>query len=349
MKLKYTLVLGGLLGVFPLFAQMGGKYVFGFLNLPTGARSAALGGYSIPVQDATVDFALHNPALANEKMLGNYSIQQSLMPSGINFGSFATAFTLLKGNIVPYIRYVSFGTIQGYDPIGNPTNTFTAFDYQAGASYGFSLNPIFSLGVNAGIIGSHLETYSSYGMSGSFSILAAHPNELVSGTLMVKNIGIQLKGYTQGNAFKPLPLEVLGSVSVKLKHAPLRFTFTGHHLNQWKIAYFDPSILPSIDGLTGDTIQPPKISFVEQLGRHLSLHAELISKGILQIRFGFDYHRRQELKLEQLPGLAGLSMGLGLNFRKFTLDYGFMIMSRAGITNHLGINFTLNKPKKSTR
>lgn len=348
MKLIYIhlLLLFGLTST-QIYAQLGGNYVFGFLNLPTGARAASLGGYASPTADKTLDFAIFNPSLANESMLGNYSIQQAIMPSGITFGTVSTAISLKKGILVPFIRHVSYGSFQGYDATGNATNTFSAFDFQAGASYAYPINPVFTLGVNAGIIGSYLETYSSYGFAGSFAVQYHHKNELIHASLLARNVGVQFKGYTGfEDALNPLPLEIQGSLSIKLKHAPLRFTFIAHHLNQWKIGYYDPSILPKIDGLTGDTIQPPNVGFLEQLGRHLAVQAELVTKGVFQLRIGFDYHRRQELKLEQTPGLAGLSFGIGLNFRKFRLDYGFMVYSKAGLNNSIGLSTKLSDWKK---
>lgn len=328
-------------------AQQGGKYTFAFLNLPTGARATGLGGYASATADNTLDFGIYNPALVSDAMKGVFSLQQCLLPSGINFGSFSTALETKKGTILPYIRYVSYGNFQGYDPTGNPTNSFGALDYQLGASYAYQMNKLFRLGVNAGIIGSHLETYSSYGVSGSFAIQYQHPNELLHVALLARNIGIQAKGYTAGNAFNSLPLEIQSSVSLKLKHAPLRFTAIAHHLNQWKIGYFDPSIMPTIDALTGDTIPAPRIGFVEQLGRHLALQMELVTKGVFQLRMGFDFQRRQELKLEQIPGISGLSLGVGLNFRKIKIDYGFMFFSKAGISNAIGLSTKFGDWKKN--
>ena len=324
-------------------AQLGGNYVYGFLNLPTGARMTALGGYASPSAERSVDFAIVNPSLVNQAMIGNYSLQQSILPSGITYGTFSTAFALKKGILVPFIRHVSYGNFQGYDASGNTTNTFTAFDFHAGASYGYVLNPMFNLGINAGIIGSYLETYSSYGLAGNFAIQYHNTNELIHASLLAKNIGIQALGYTGfKDALNPLPLEIQANVSVKLKHAPFRFTFIGHHLNQWKIGYYDPSILPRIDGLTGDTIMPPSVGFVEQLGRHFAIQAELMTQGAFQLRIGFDYQRRQELKLDQAPGLAGLSFGIGLHFRKFRIDYGFMVFSKAGMSNSIGLSTKLS-------
>ena len=221
MKLFYIhlLLLFGLTST-QMHAQLGGNYVFGFLNLPTGARAASLGGYASPTADKTLDFAIFNPSLANESMIGNYSIQQAIMPSGITFGTVSTAISLKKGILVPFIRHVSYGSFQGYDATGNATNTFSAFDFQAGASYAYPINPVFTLGVNAGIIGSYLETYSSYGFAGSFAVQYHHKNELIHASLLARNVGVQFKGYTGfEDALNPLPLEIQGSLSIKLKHA----------------------------------------------------------------------------------------------------------------------------------
>lgn len=337
--------------IFSLFstlnAQIGGGNSFAFLNLPSGARMTGLGGNPSAQADNTLDFAIINPSLIHSNMLGSYSIQQSLLPSGINYGTLATAIPLKKGIILPYIRYVSYGKMDGYDATGNPTNTFTAFDFQAGTSCALPINPVFNLGVGLSVLGSYLETYSSYGISGSFGMNYHHPNNLLHTSLFVKNIGLQIKGYTAGNT-NPLPLEIQSSLSYKLKHAPFRFTLIGHHLNQWKIGYFDPSIQPTIDPLSGDTIPAPSVGTGEQIARHFALQTELMTNGLLQMRFGFDFQRRQEMKLEQAPGLAGFSFGLGLNFRKFSIDYGFMVYSKAGFSNSLGLQSKLSDWGKKT-
>jgi len=78
------------------------------------------------------------------------------------------------------------------------------------------------------------------------------------------------------------------------------------------------------------------------------VNAELVTPGVLQIRIGFDFQRRQELKLEQRPGMSGLSFGLGLNFRKFHVDYGLMVFSRAGVYNTIGLSTKLSDWKKSS-
>ena len=50
------------------------------------------------------------------------------------------------------------------------------------------------------------------------------------------------------------------------------------------------------------------------LANHFIFQAEILINKNVHLRTGFDYHRRQELKLEQLPGLSGFTFGLGFKF-----------------------------------
>ena len=126
--------------------------------------------------------------------------------------------------------------------------------------------------------------------------------------------------------------------SYKLAHAPFRFSMLIHHLNQWELGYNDPNATPTYAALTGDTIPVPATGFIENMARHLSFSTELsISKNI-QLRLGLNYLRRQELKLEERPGMSGFTMGLGFNFEKIRIDYAFVVYSRAGFNNLLSLD-----------
>jgi hypothetical protein len=57
----------------------------------------------------------------------------------------------------------------------------------------------------------------------------------------------------------------------------------------------------------------------------------------LNIRLAYNYRRRQELKLEDRPGTAGLSYGIGLKVSKFNLSYGRAIYHRSGPSNHISV------------
>jgi hypothetical protein len=343
--MKVKIVLLFLLASFHYQAQNGGKSSFPLLNFNFSARLAGIGGYSNSSRDFDASQGIVNPSLINSTMAGYYSINQGLLASGINFGQLATVIPLKKGFLLPSIRYINYGEFKGTDATGYLTNNFSAFEYVAGAGYGYQLNPSFSIGINVNVIGSHLETYSSFGLSSNFGASYSSENKLFSLSILAKNIGYQLKSYVSANR-SSLPIDIQMSTSIKLKHAPFRFSIIAHHLNEWDITYFDPTIAPSIDGLTGETILNTGAGFGEILARHFAYQIELITTGFLQLRVGFDYNRRQELKLEEQPGMSGFSLGLGLKFKRINIDYGFNIYSKAGFCNTLGISSKLSDWKK---
>ena len=53
-------------------AQLGGKYTYEFLELPSGSRVAALGGNMAPIFDKDLSFAIYNPSLLNSQMNNNF-------------------------------------------------------------------------------------------------------------------------------------------------------------------------------------------------------------------------------------------------------------------------------------
>ena len=135
-------------------------------------------------------------------------------------------------------------------------------------------------------------------------------------------------------------------LSYKLKHAPFRFGIQGYQLNQLNNVYLDPLALPTYDPLTGDTIPIYIPNMGERIANHLHFQLELISKGAIQIRMGFDYNRRQQLQLNDFPGLAGFSFGTRLHVKRFDLDYAVQFYSKAGSIQSVGISSDLNRIKR---
>lgn len=313
-----------------------GSNGFAFLSGNYSARSIGVGGNLISIADNDLSLANDNPAVLNEKMNGMMQVNQGLLPAGINFGAVNYAIKSKIGVFAPTLKYVSYGQFTETDETGRTLGKFKAIDYSLGVNYGRSLNKVIQLGASANLLGSNLETYSAYGFSVGFGAIMTHPNQLISGGFAVKNIGFVFKQYTS-NAKTSLPIDVQAAFSLKLKHAPFRFTVLGHHLNKWNIVYQDPNLKPTYDALTGDTIPVKTAGFGEKLAHHVNFQLELLASNFT-LRMGFDYHRRQQLKVFERPGMAGFSLGLGMKFKKFRIDYGVMLYSKAGQNHSLGIS-----------
>jgi hypothetical protein len=330
----------------PLFCQTGGGTTFALLDLGYSARSNALGTDFITVKDQDVNLGVSNPSLYNSRMNKMAGFNQAFMAGGINYGMATYARRLDSiSTLAGHLRYIDYGKMNRTDEAGNNLGTFSPSEYILGAGMGRQWNPQISVGANVNLIYSQLESYNSFGASvdlaGTFT--SEKSNLLV--TALVKNAGIQFKGYTQKNR-AALPADFQLGVAHKLAHAPFRFSLLAHHLNKWDLTYVDPALQPTIDALTGDTIPVKFAGFGEKLAHHFTYQVELLISKSIQLRAAFDYHRRQELKLVQLPGVAGFSFGVGLQFKRITVDYGFSIFSKAGYSNSLSISSNLGTWKK---
>ena len=343
-----TTFLGIFLLIFSVgFSQTGGLNSFPFLNLTYNARSAGLGGNFISVYDNDITLGIANPSLLNSDMNKNISFSTSLMPGGINHGMLGYGFDAKRigSSMSGYIKYISYGTFQRTAINGTSEGTFSPFEMIAGAGIGREINKRIRLGANLNFLFSQLENYSAVGASVDFAATYHIEEKNFLVTLLGKNIGYQFKGYTKG-VHSPLPVEIQVATSYRVKHAPFRISLLAHNLQKWDLTYNDPTLLPTVDPLTGDTIPVKRAGFFEKLGRHFSYQLEILVSKHIDVRVGFDYHSRKELGLSQRPGIAGFSFGLGVHFSKFRIDYGFMAYSAAGYGNMITLSTDLSKWRK---
>ena len=327
------------------FGQTGGSFSFPFLDLDYNARVASAGGYYICYADDDVNQGLVNPALLNQSMHKVVSVNQAFLAGGHNFGSAAFAEKALKGIVSANIRYVDYGVFQRTEVNGQSSGTFRPFEYIVGVGYGKEINEVLSVGGNLNFIGSNLESYSAYGFSIDLGGMYKHPNKLFSTSFLVKNAGLKFKDYTT-NDTGILPIDLQLAASYKLAHAPFRFNINVNNLNRWNLTYNDPFAQPTYDALTGDTIPVPKANFIEKTARHMVLATELLISKSLTVRMGFNYHRRQELKLVERPGLSGFCFGVGFKTKLVRIDYGFVMYSKAGYNNVISLSSNISNWKK---
>lgn len=345
MSMKTSLLIISLLiGKF-IAAQTGGQTSFALLGLDFNARSSGLGGDFITVKDQDINLGVVNPSLLNSKMHKGISVSQVIHAGKINYGMISYGHSLSEKQMISAnIRYVAYGKMKRTDKNGVEMGDFSPFEYIVGVGYGYQLNERISVGANLNIIGSHLEVYNSYGMSIDLGGSYLNAEETFLVTALFKNVGFQFNSYNDKRA--PLPANFQLGVSYRLPHAPFRFSILAHHLNKWDLSYNDPTAKPTVDMLTGDTIPVKRAGFFEKLGQHFTYQLEVIATKNLHFRAGFDYYTRQSMKLESRPGIAGFSFGLGLYFKRFSIDYGFSVFSRAGFNNMLTLSTNLEKMKK---
>ncbi|MCE3294556.1 MAG: hypothetical protein K0R65_270 [Crocinitomicaceae bacterium] len=332
--------------VYSARAQVGGKSSFAALNLPFNARSAALGNDFISSRDEDINLAIQNPSLYNASMDRMLGVNQAFLASGINYGmlTYGRKYTdQLSGGFS--LRYVNYGNMERTNDAGVSEGRFYAGDFILGSGISKQLNPLISVGANLNLIYSQLESYSSFGMAVDLAGVYELKEKNLVVTALVKNAGYQLKPYIKGQRAQ-LPAEFQFAIAHKVKHAPFRFTLLMHHLNTFDLTYVEPDLGPTIDALTGDTIPVQLPGVGEKIFRHLTYQVELIFSKNFHLRTAFDYHLRQEMKVAERPGISGFSFGIGMKFKRFSLDYGLVAYSAAGFNNQVTLNVNLGQFRK---
>lgn len=323
------------------FAQSGGTTTYKFLNLTNSARIAALGGNFLTIHDHDLSLALANPSLISSGM--NRSLSMNFIDhfTGTSSGYASYGFNLNKlGNFAATMQYYSYGKADNTDEYGEVLGQFSAGEYAWNLGWGRRLDTVFSIGANVKMIYSSLETYHSLGLAvdvaGSYI-----PNESFCASVLFRNIGRQLTTYTdQGN--EPLPFEIQAGISKKLAHVPFRYSILLQHLEKWDLRYTDPNA--PVDPFTGEVQKESGLdAFAGNAMRHIIIGGEFIPAKFLSIRLGYNYLRRQEMKVVSRPGSVGFSWGIGLKVSKFNFSYSRAAYHLTGSPNYITIGTNLGE------
>ena len=323
-----------------LSAQLGGSATYAFLNLTNSARVASLGGKVVSIWDDDLNLPFHNPSLLHEGMSNSLVLNYVNYFSDINFGyvSYARSYEGV-GNFALGLHYINYGKFTAADEVGNITGEFRAAEYAFNMFYSRAIDSSFSIGVNLKPVYSVLETYRSFGMVADIGLNYTNKDKLFSAGLVFRNVGVQIKPYHEGHR-EPVPFEILIGLSQKLRHAPFRFSLVGHNLQKPDMTYEDPADKNvEFDPITGEPLPENKLAkFGDNLMRHLIFGVEFIPFENFYLRVGYNYQRRQELKISSRVAMVGFSYGFGIKISKFHLNYGRATYHLAGASNHFSIS-----------
>ncbi len=326
-----------------VFAQIGGNSTYNFLNLSNSARVAALGGQNISINDNDLNFVYHNPALLNSKMAKNIVLNYVNYFSDINYGYVAYADNFQKiGATAAGLHYINYGKFVKADELGNITGEFKAFELALNLFWAVPiLDSLFTAGINLKPIYSQLESYKSFGMACDLAANYQSKDKLSSASLVIKNIGSQIKPYYH-NHYEAIPFDIQLGVSQKLEHAPIRVSLLLHHLNKWDLTYNKNSNIAYTTTID-KTSDKNKYSFniADNIFRHSIISAEFIPSKNFIIMLAYNHQRRKEMAVETRPFLVGFSAGTYIKISKFTISYGHAIYHLAGASQHFSLNIHL--------
>lgn len=283
---------------------------YDFLLLDASPRSAALAGSMVAASDDP-NIIFYNPAgisLLDESPV-SFSYLSHL--ADINYASLSGSYEFEGiGRFAAGIQYVNYGDFTRRDNLGNELGNFGAGDLAMTFGYGNILDENFYYGVNVKFIYTSIENQSSTAIATDWGLQYHLPDDGWSFGLSILNVGTQISSYFDNS--EDLPLDIRLGLSKDLTHTPFRLYFSMNRLNE-----------------KGD-------NFLDRF-TNLSFGSEIKISSVIKLRFGYDNDKRQDWKIANSSGLAGVSLGFGIKASKYKVDYSFTSMGSIGSLHRFGV------------
>jgi hypothetical protein len=308
--------MGSLVAGQPVWAQFGGRSSYEFLNIPTQARLAALGGVNVSHYNKDVNFFFSNPALVSDSLAGWASGSYLFYVADIGQTSFAYTHDFKSIGAVSFgVQHIDYGDIEAFDATGSPAGQFKSGETALVISKSHRVSH-FRLGANLKTVFSNLAGFRSSAVMLDLGGVFVHPQQELTIGLSLKNLGLVLMEYSQTSDTK-LPFDVQAGVTFKPEHMPLRFSVTVYNLVRPGKLYDDPN----------DENKPATL---EKVMSHLNFGTEVLLHRHVQVLAGYNFSRQKELKVQSGGGGSGFTFGLAAKIKSVDLVIG---SSRYGTGN----------------
>ncbi len=316
-------VLAFLLPVGSAIAQVGQPTTFSFLRLEPSAASASLGGSVVAVPNDDVSTFLYNPARLQSDMSGTLSLTYLNHLSDINSGLAAYVYASEKLNttFAGAIRYMSWGSIEGADELGQSTGEFGAANLALTVSAARLYNARTSYGASVHLIRSDIDSFGAtalaFDLGGSYSM----DDSGLTVAASLSNAGVTVSSL--GDTTDELPIDLRIGASKQLLHLPLLLTATFYNLTDFEKTNAAASRL-------------------DDVLHHLVVGGEFQFGSSFKARVGYNHRRHDELKTKTRLDFAGFSMGVGIAVRKIRVDYARSSWSENGSLNQFTVSTRIN-------
>jgi hypothetical protein len=298
---------------------LGGNAVFNFLSQPNTAQLSALGGINISTIGNDVGMSFNNPSLLRYSMHQQVNTAFNAFLAGVRNYSLTTAWHLepQKTTLAFGANYFNYGSIAQTDASGNVYGTFRPVDYVVQVMASRKYHERFYYGLTMKYIHSSYGQYRSSGLAFDLGLSYYDSSSQLQVSVLVKNMGTQLKTYDGSSNKEELPFDLQAGVTKRLAHAPFQFSLTAHHLQKFNIYYNDTAFRAS-EGENGYESN----STLQKVFSHLVFSTQIFLNEKLELITGYNFQRRQDLNAYNMSsGLNGFSFGAGILLKKLHIRY----------------------------
>lgn len=282
---------------------------YNFLRLPVSAHAAALGGDNVSIIEDDEALIFSNPALLSSVSDKTINFNYMNYMSGVNMLSAAFNKTVKeRASWAGSAQYIDYGSMKETDADNVQTGEFKAKDIALAGYFSYMLTDHLAGGIAMKFVTSYIGDYNSIGMGVDLGVNYYDDARGWSVSAVVKNLGGQLKAYTDNYERMPIDLQIGASKSFET--FPMRLSASLVDLNHWDYRF----------------------------ANHIVVGAEFIIAPSIWIGGGYSFRRAHEMKIASTDGEsshgAGLSFGGGLNLDRFkvNLAYGKYHVSSSSLT-----------------
>ena len=282
---------------------------YNFLRLPVSAHAAALGGDNVSIIEDDEALIFSNPALLSSVSDKTINFNYMNYMSGVNMLSAAFNKTVKeRASWAGSAQYIDYGSMKETDANNVQTGEFKAKDIALAGYFSYMLTDHLAGGIAMKFVTSYIGDYNSIGMGVDLGVNYYDDARGWSVSAVVKNLGGQLKAYTDN--YERMPIDVQIGASKSFETFPMRLSASLVDLNHWDYRF----------------------------ANHIVVGAEFIIAPSIWIGGGYSFRRAHEMKIASTDGEsshgAGLCFGGGLNLDRFkvNLAYGKYHVSSSSLT-----------------
>lgn len=327
------------------------KGAYGFLDMTSSARVAALGNTDLSIYDSDVELGIYNPALINNDMHNDIVLSYVNYYADISHAMAQYGRTFEKlGTFTGTVLFHSYGRMKYADEYGNTDEgTFSPSDFNFMIGWGRQLTPHWSIGANVKFAGIQYEHFKTFALAVDIAGGYRTDNGWMF-SLTARNAGYELYSNFEGDRNK-LPFRLSAGAAKKLEHVPFLFSVVYENIQKWDLTYDDPLDLNGdYDAITQTKKEKSKgAKFGDNLIRHIVFGGEVYIGKNLVLRAAYNYGMRQNLKTPTKKGICGFSYGVGINIWHFSINYSRSEMHIYGSPNYITISTNLDRFVKNAK
>lgn len=306
------------------------------MNISSSSRIYGMGGINISLVNDEIQNIDQNPALLGSEMSGQVSVNYMRYLGGSNFAGARYGHSWgERGAWAASIQYFGYGSIKEVMPDGTIVGNFAPKDVSFSGQYSHDITDCLRGGINLKFLYSSYAEYTALAIATDLGINYYDPEKNLSLSVVLANMGGQVKRFTE--TYERVPFDVRLGWSQSFGNFPVRFSITAWNLTKWKLPYYEA-------GEGTQNSQPQiKESFGSNLFRHLVFAADLISSKNFYIGLGYNYKTRTDMATYSRSFISGWSIAAGLNVKAFNVGLAFAQPHTGATTFMVNLTMSLNE------